>query len=188
MGTRLFSPWLCLRPSQTSSQTSSSLGAFKTRQDRRKWCHLSQSMGVLSLLRILAYATTGVLSVVATIDVADQYLDPCAIIGGKKWVSPQDVRACFTSVKVDQSVKENVHFFFLECVGCHGLPVLAHRSLKSSIKLWPFILPWITKSEPQSRFQRMFTKIYWRTWLGFNNGVILRISIFISTFLLLWNA
>lgn len=34
--------------------------------------------------------------------------DPCAAIAGQKWVAPADLRACFTSVKVDPVIKENV--------------------------------------------------------------------------------
>ena len=34
--------------------------------------------------------------------------DPCAAISGKKWVAPSDVRACFTSFKVDKVEKDNV--------------------------------------------------------------------------------
>jgi hypothetical protein len=34
--------------------------------------------------------------------------DPCATIAGQKWVAPKDLRACFTSVKVDPVIKENV--------------------------------------------------------------------------------
>ena len=35
-------------------------------------------------------------------------LDPCAAIAGKKWVAPKDVRACFTSLKVNPDIKANV--------------------------------------------------------------------------------
>ncbi|THU78746.1 hypothetical protein K435DRAFT_786117 [Dendrothele bispora CBS 962.96] len=34
--------------------------------------------------------------------------DPCAKVGGQKWVSPSDLRACFTSVPVDPVIKENI--------------------------------------------------------------------------------
>ncbi|KAI0792260.1 hypothetical protein C8Q75DRAFT_792008 [Abortiporus biennis] len=34
--------------------------------------------------------------------------DPCAAIAGQKWVAPKDVRACFTSFKVDPVVKANI--------------------------------------------------------------------------------
>ncbi|KAJ7501967.1 hypothetical protein B0H11DRAFT_2171208 [Mycena galericulata] len=34
--------------------------------------------------------------------------DPCAIIGGKKWVAPADLRACFSSFKVDPAIKSNI--------------------------------------------------------------------------------
>ena len=39
--------------------------------------------------------------------------DPCAVVGGKKWVNPKDLRACFTSVKVDPVQKENVRLDLL---------------------------------------------------------------------------
>lgn len=35
-------------------------------------------------------------------------VDPCAAIAGQKWVAPKDVRACFTSFKVDPVIKANV--------------------------------------------------------------------------------
>ena len=34
--------------------------------------------------------------------------DPCAAISGQKWVAPADVRACFTSFKVNPVEKSNV--------------------------------------------------------------------------------
>jgi len=34
--------------------------------------------------------------------------DPCAAIAGQKWVTPSDVRACFTSFQVDPVEKANV--------------------------------------------------------------------------------
>ena len=34
--------------------------------------------------------------------------DPCAAIGGQKWVAPSDVRKCFTSFAVDPTIKANV--------------------------------------------------------------------------------
>lgn len=34
--------------------------------------------------------------------------DPCAAIAGQKWVAPADVRACFTSFKVDPVEQANV--------------------------------------------------------------------------------
>jgi hypothetical protein len=38
--------------------------------------------------------------------------DPCAAIGGKKWVAPSEVRACYKSFKLDNSVKNNVSLAF----------------------------------------------------------------------------
>lgn len=40
--------------------------------------------------------------------------DPCAAIGGQKWVAPSDVRKCFTSFAVDPAVKANV-----SSLSCH---------------------------------------------------------------------
>lgn len=45
--------------------------------------------------------------------VAAAKADPCVVIGGQKWVAPSDVRACFTSFKVDPAVKSNVRPFLV---------------------------------------------------------------------------
>ncbi|PPR00180.1 hypothetical protein CVT24_005078 [Panaeolus cyanescens] len=34
--------------------------------------------------------------------------DPCTVIAGQKWVAPKDLRACFTSAKVDPAIKSNI--------------------------------------------------------------------------------
>ena len=34
--------------------------------------------------------------------------DPCATIGGQTWAAPADVRACFKSYAVNETVKANV--------------------------------------------------------------------------------
>jgi hypothetical protein len=34
--------------------------------------------------------------------------DPCAAIGGQKWVAPSAVRACFQSFPVNETIKSNV--------------------------------------------------------------------------------
>ncbi|KAJ6612739.1 hypothetical protein B0H10DRAFT_2051737 [Mycena sp. CBHHK59/15] len=34
--------------------------------------------------------------------------DPCAVIGGKKWAAPADVRACLSSFEVDEVIKSNI--------------------------------------------------------------------------------
>ncbi|PPQ84793.1 hypothetical protein CVT25_007425 [Psilocybe cyanescens] len=46
-------------------------------------------------------------SAVADLDLVEAG-DPCAAIGGQKWVAPKDLRACFTSVKVDPVIKDNI--------------------------------------------------------------------------------
>lgn len=55
--------------------------------------------------RILA-AFAGLSTVAATL--LERAADPCAIIAGKKWVAPEDVRACYSSIPVDPVVKTNV--------------------------------------------------------------------------------
>ncbi|KAJ6583683.1 hypothetical protein B0H10DRAFT_2339210 [Mycena sp. CBHHK59/15] len=49
----------------------------------------------------------GVITTHAATDL-DKKVDPCAIIGGKKWVAPSEVRACVSSFKVDPTVKSNI--------------------------------------------------------------------------------
>lgn len=44
-------------------------------------------------------------------DVSGRTVDPCAAIGGKKWVSPREVRACYSSFKVNGTIKTNVSHF-----------------------------------------------------------------------------
>lgn len=39
--------------------------------------------------------------------------DPCSSLGGKTWVSPQDVRACMLAVPFDKRKQENVRDCFL---------------------------------------------------------------------------
>ena len=34
--------------------------------------------------------------------------DACAKIGGKKWVAPADVRACYKAFRLDNTIKDNV--------------------------------------------------------------------------------
>ncbi|EKM48629.1 uncharacterized protein PHACADRAFT_108572, partial [Phanerochaete carnosa HHB-10118-sp] len=46
-----------------------------------------------------------ILTLLATVARA---VDPCATIAGQKWTSPQDVRTCFASFKVDPEIKANV--------------------------------------------------------------------------------
>ncbi|KAF5324377.1 hypothetical protein D9619_011355 [Psilocybe cf. subviscida] len=44
----------------------------------------------------------------ASLSVAERAGDPCAVIGGQTWVAPKDLRACFTSIKVDPVIKDNI--------------------------------------------------------------------------------
>ncbi|GLB42382.1 putative peptidase family S41 [Lyophyllum shimeji] len=48
------------------------------------------------------------LSLVGATVAEERVADPCAAIAGQKWVSPKDVRACYSSIKVDQTLKTNI--------------------------------------------------------------------------------
>jgi len=61
-------------------------------------------------------AVLSLLAPVFASDVATRQSDPCAKVGGQKWVSPSDLRACFTSVPVDPVLKENVRLLHLCCL------------------------------------------------------------------------
>ena len=72
------------------------------------------AMNLLSRFIVAAFALA------ATVQGAPQALgqpgqpsgDPCARIWGKKWVAPSEVRACFSSVRVNETVKANVRLLF----------------------------------------------------------------------------
>ncbi|KAJ7167423.1 hypothetical protein C8R43DRAFT_985248 [Mycena crocata] len=51
---------------------------------------------------------TAFTSAKATSELHARKPDPCAVIGGQKWVAPKDVRACFSSFKVDPAIKSNI--------------------------------------------------------------------------------
>jgi hypothetical protein len=67
-------------------------------------------------MTILSHFIVAAFALAATVQGAPQELgqsgqpssDPCARIGGKKWVAPSEVRACYTSVRVNETVKNNV--------------------------------------------------------------------------------
>ncbi|KAF5378755.1 hypothetical protein D9615_006970 [Tricholomella constricta] len=48
------------------------------------------------------------LSLVGAAVLEERAPDPCAAIAGKKWVAPRDVRACYSSIKVDEMIKSNI--------------------------------------------------------------------------------
>ncbi|KAF7316315.1 Peptidase S41 family protein ustP [Mycena indigotica] len=48
------------------------------------------------------------LSLLPLVAAVNAATDPCATIGGKKWASPKDVRACLSSFKLDPAIKNNV--------------------------------------------------------------------------------
>ena len=49
----------------------------------------------------------------ASLTAVERAADPCAAIAGQKWIAPSALRACFTSVKVDPTIKENVRTFLV---------------------------------------------------------------------------
>lgn len=64
-----------------------------------------------SFLHLVAYVTATVgASVDGALATVERAIDPCAAIGGQKWVAPSALRACFTSVQVDPTIKQNVRF------------------------------------------------------------------------------
>jgi len=68
---------------------------------------------ILSYVGSFLVAAGFVAAVAATgVDIVERVADPCAVIGGQKWVSPKDVRACYTSFKVDPIIKDNVRVCF----------------------------------------------------------------------------
>ncbi|KAG6918602.1 hypothetical protein DXG01_013013 [Tephrocybe rancida] len=54
------------------------------------------------------FAAFAALSIVAAATLEERASDPCAAIAGQKWVAPKDVRACYSSIKVDPTLKTNV--------------------------------------------------------------------------------
>ncbi|KJA21567.1 hypothetical protein HYPSUDRAFT_55453 [Hypholoma sublateritium FD-334 SS-4] len=56
----------------------------------------------------LHFASLVAVAAAASITALERAVDPCAAISGQKWVAPSALRACFTSVKVDPTIKENI--------------------------------------------------------------------------------
>ncbi|RDB28060.1 Peptidase S41 family protein ustP [Hypsizygus marmoreus] len=54
------------------------------------------------------FAALASLSLVGAVTLDTRAPDPCAAIAGKKWVAPKDVRACYSSIKVDPTLKANI--------------------------------------------------------------------------------
>ncbi|CAL1699095.1 unnamed protein product [Somion occarium] len=66
---------------------------------------------MLSFVSFVSFVLAGILAASASAsegELALRAIDPCAAIAGQKWVSPRDVRACFTSFKVDPDIKANI--------------------------------------------------------------------------------
>lgn len=66
-------------------------------------------------LSVLGLASSSVKASPLIDDQLSKRADPCAAIGGQKWVAPSAVRACFQSIPVNQTIKANVSFIDLCC-------------------------------------------------------------------------
>lgn len=64
-------------------------------------------------LSVLGLASSSVRASPLIDDQLSKRADPCAAIGGQKWVAPSAVRACFQSIPVNQTIKANVSFLIL---------------------------------------------------------------------------
>lgn len=64
-------------------------------------------MGLLSLSALSVFAFSAAATVVP------KATDPCAAIGGQKWVAPSAVRACFESFPINETTKSNVRYMAL---------------------------------------------------------------------------
>ena len=60
------------------------------------------------VLGVLGLASTSVRATPVIDNQFSKRADPCAAIGGEKWVAPSAVRACFESIPVNQTIKANV--------------------------------------------------------------------------------
>ena len=91
--------------------------------------------GNIALLVTLATIGAG-----ANASAVPRAADPCAAIGGQKWVSPKAVRNCFTSIKVNETLKANVcglpGHFVLRMIDPEACSI---RSLMLSARLLPSI-------------------------------------------------
>ncbi|KAF9479493.1 hypothetical protein BDN70DRAFT_932553 [Pholiota conissans] len=61
-----------------------------------------------SIRSFLLLASFVVVAATVSVDIEARKPDPCAAIAGQKWVAPSALRACFTSVKVDPVIKDNI--------------------------------------------------------------------------------
>ncbi|PPQ81939.1 hypothetical protein CVT25_013787 [Psilocybe cyanescens] len=64
-------------------------------------------MGSSKALRSFLFFTVSAAVAIAT-DVTQRALDPCSVIGQQTWSTPKEVRACFISVKVNETEKANI--------------------------------------------------------------------------------
>lgn len=76
-----------------------------------RWSAMVSS--VFRLITAVALATGLRFDLVSAVvvDVSARAADPCAAIGGQKWVAPGAVRACFESFAVNQTIKNNVRTY-----------------------------------------------------------------------------
>lgn len=115
-------------------------------------------------LRATLIAFVSIAVAASASDVSARAADPCAAIGGKKWVSPKEVRACYSSFKVDSAKKTNVRtpslsseIRILTSILCY------HRFLTSQKRLRPSIRLSITSLGHLSRLHRTFTRTFSKT-------------------------
>ena len=101
--------------------------------------------------------------VLASVLAATAFADPCADISSSKWVTPKQVRDCFKSFKVDQTLKANVRFFFLP-LNSSGMLKCYRRPLTSSTRLSLSTLRSTTKSVLPLLSPRTFMRTCTSIW------------------------
>ena len=121
-------------------------------------------MQCVTLSLEMLFSAAVVLAVVAGVRAAT---DPCSAIAGQEWVAPADVRACFTSFKVDPEVKANVSVVYIFLWFSRIFTALDFVRLWTlSIRPWHFTHRSTMRSWLHLHSARMFTKTCWPTWRG----------------------
>lgn len=87
-------------------------GQYKVSRHAESITPSEQCPSLLFVEYIHAKMQLAVSFVLASVLAATAFADPCADISSSKWVTPKQVRACFTSFKVDQTLKANVSFLY----------------------------------------------------------------------------
>jgi len=97
--------------------------------------------------------------------------DPCAAIGGQKWVAPGAVRDCYSAIKVNETLKSNVSDFHQFSPAFSD--TLAGRFSTSSAERWISILLWIIKFKRLHHLTTTSTRIFSRIWIGSGRRIML---------------